>query len=114
MVGAPLGLINFNGALQLTARRGDVAKNHVSFSEAHSRLGHFYIFRTKVTLEDRERPLKQLKRFWRIAKVAMRVSKAPHRECHIKMFGTNILLEDRKRALEKLARLGGVAEFNVP
>ena len=60
MIGAPLGLINFNGALQVTARRGDVAEDHVRFSEAPSRLGYFYIFRTKVTLEDRERSLKQL------------------------------------------------------
>ena len=69
MIGAPLGLEKVNGALQVTARRGDVAEDHVRFSEAPSRLGYFYIFRTVVTLEYRERPLKQLERRrlrWRI------------------------------------------------
>ena len=60
VIGAELGLINFNGALQLTARRGDVAEDHVRLSEVPSRLGYVHIFRTKVTLEDRERSLKQL------------------------------------------------------
>ena len=114
MIGAPLGLINFNGALQVTARRGDVAEEHVRFSEVPSRLGNVYIFRTKVALEDRKRPLEQLKRFWRISKVAMRVSKTSERICHIRVFAAVRSLLDRERALEKLARLGGVAEFNVP
>ena len=113
MIGPPLGLVNFNGTLQLNARRGDVAEDHVRLSETPSRLGYVHIFRTVVTLEDRERPLKQLKRFGRITKVAMRVSKTPQRECHMHMFGTNILLQDRKRALEQLARLAGIAELDV-
>ena len=77
MIGPPLGLINFNGALQVTARRGDIPEDQVRLSEAPSRLGYVHMFRTVVTLEDRERPLKQLKRFWGISKVAMRVSKTP-------------------------------------
>ena len=81
MIGAELGLINFNGALQLTARRGDVAEDHVRLSKVPSRLGYVHIFRTKVTLDDHERPLEQLKRFGRISKVAMRVSKTPQRKC---------------------------------
>ena len=60
MVGAPLGLINFNGALQVTARRGDVAEDYVRFSKSPSCPGYVLVFLTVVTLEDRERPLKQL------------------------------------------------------
>ena len=60
MIGAELGLIKFNGALQLTARRGDIPEDQVRLSEAPSRLGYFYVFRTEMTLQGRERTFQQL------------------------------------------------------
>ena len=117
VVGAPLGLdwakAISNGALQVNARPSRApsrAEDHVRLSEAPSRLGYVHIFRTKVTLEDRERPLKQLKRFGRISKVAMRVSKTPQRKRHVHMVRTVFrLLEVSQARAGELARLGGVA-----